>query len=182
MLKILVSGMGLGSTYVGIKLWQLKKKNMNLVFDIDNTLISSQSVGSYMQHNTRNYGTPNLSLPHYMVWKRPYSEVTLYILSKFYNIHIYTAATEEYALNILEGCYPSLRYNSLYSRKEWHEAKKVKDMTLFGNSANYLLIDDKLSNHVEGQAFYHIPPYYHYNNANSYDYEMLRLLLILLIK
>lgn len=180
MLKILGSSI---PTYYSFKLWQLKKKNMNLVFDLDNTLISSEKNTSYMQHNTMNYKDPHLTLPHYMVWKRPYSEVTLYILSKFYNIHIYTAATEEYALDILEGCYPSLEYNSLYSRKEWHEANKVKDMKIFNSDpSNYLLIDDKLSNHVEGQSFYHIPPYYHYNNINSYDYEMLRLLLQLLIR
>jgi TFIIF-interacting CTD phosphatase-like protein len=166
----------------------LSKNKLNIVFDIDNTIISSEKIKNFNQHNNKyitnhNYLTnlPNRNnLEQYLVWKRPYSELTLNILSKFTNIYFYTAATSEYAHDIIKGCYPNLTYKGIYHRDHWINHNKTKDLTIIDNSNNIILIDDKLYNNVANQQFYHITQF-HYHSTNA-DFEMIKLFFHLIKK
>jgi TFIIF-interacting CTD phosphatase-like protein len=165
---------------------KIKRNKLNIVFDLDNTLFSSEMIRKFNQHNNTNISKCDYitKLPdktddeQYMVWKRPFVDFSLFVLSYFTNIYIYTAATEEYANDILKGCFPNFNPKFIYHRKHWIVSNKTKDLEII-KMDNTILIDDKLYNNVNKQKFYHIPPFYYYNKNK--DYEMLKLLLRLRI-
>lgn len=159
-----------------------------IVFDLDNTLISSVKVKNYNQYNNMNIRTcdyttniPNRSDDEqYNVWKRPYSSIALYFLSKVANIYIYTAATEDYAKDIITNIYPDFKPKYIYNRDHWISYNKTKDLSIVCNRTDdIILVDDKLSNNVKSQRFYHIPQYHYHNKS---DMEMLRLVVWMYFK
>ena len=166
------------SSYFFVK----KEPRHTLVFDLDNTLISSEKIKKYNMHNNSNISKHDYMTQlkdfsedeQYLVWKRPYVDFTLNILSNFTNIYFYTAASEEYANDIISGCFPKYyKKNNIYHRNHWIIDNKSKNLQRINKSNNITLIDDKLYNHNEGQSFYHIPQFYYYNNN---DCEMIKLL------
>jgi TFIIF-interacting CTD phosphatase-like protein len=159
-----------------------------IVFDLDNTLISSIKVKNYNQHNNMNirpcdYTTniPNrCDDEQYNVWKRPYSSVALYFLSKVANVYIYTAATEDYAKDIITNIYPNFKPKNIYHRDHWIAYNKSKDLSIINNkNDDIILVDDKLFNNIKSQRFYHIPQYHYHNKG---DTEMLRLVVWMYFK
>jgi hypothetical protein len=110
-----------------------------------------------------------LNTDSYKIYKRPYTDFTLNILSKFCKLHIFSAAEKCYAEPIIKHCFGS----DLFITKTYrgYDESYGKSVCSIGNNA--ILIDDKLYNHVHGEKFYHIPQYTIFNNN---DIELLKLL------
>ena len=99
-----------------------------------------------------------------VVWKRPFASQVLRMLSKKHNLHISTASEEEYAMPIVRGLFGDIPF-----KKKLFEQKDAKPLAEFGPCA--VLIDDLLSNHVDGEL-YLIKPF----DCEKFDIEMLYLL------
>jgi len=82
------------------------KKKINLIFDLDNTLIISMEKNKYSNLNISHKPTilnlrSTLISTTRVVWVRPMVSTVLYLLDKFTNIYLYTHAEKTYADNIL---------------------------------------------------------------------------------
>ena len=82
------------------------KKKINLIFDLDNTLIISMEKNKYLNLNISHKPTilnlrSSLISTTRVVWARPMVSTVLYLLNKFTNIYLYTHAEKTYADNIL---------------------------------------------------------------------------------
>ena len=82
------------------------KKKINLIFDLDNTLIISMEKNKYLNLNISHKPTilnlrSSLISSTRVVWVRPMVSTVLYLLNKFTNIYLYTHAEKTYADNIL---------------------------------------------------------------------------------
>ncbi len=74
-------------------------KRLNIVFDLDNTLIMSLEKTKYSRivHSHK----PDLDLKHRVVWIRPWAYQVLWLLNKFTNLYLFTRAEQGYADEIL---------------------------------------------------------------------------------
>jgi hypothetical protein len=82
------------------------KKKINVIFDLDNTLIISMEKNKYSNLNISHKPTilnlrSSLISTTRVVWARPMVSTVLYLLNKFTNIYLYTHAEKTYADNIL---------------------------------------------------------------------------------
>ena len=117
----------------------------------------------------------------HFVWKRPFVNIVLSILSRYNNLYLLTKATDTYAIDICNGIEISNYFiekkfrNDIKSYNEKNNSKG-KNLAIFDNIniKNSVLIDDLDSNHVDNQQFIHIRPYSFYK---CYDIELLKLLL-----
>ena len=195
-----------------------KTKPLNIVFDLDNTLIMSLEKRKYSQMKISN--KPQIYLTNRVVWVRPWVRFVLYILNKFCNLYLFTKAEKPYADIILEqvgiGDYfisrkynidcinvfsdnkdigkfsPSYKkiigYNTklkrlelfdstdptvvtlrskIYSEIKTHQSKLAKFIK------RTILVDNKITNKLPGQNFYHID---YYQFGMVWDISMLKLL------
>lgn len=161
-----------------------KNEKLDVVFDIDETLIKSLKNDVYKELNLQsiNYKFSILNNGYY-IWIRPYHKVLL-LMNMVTNLHIFTAATQPYSDEILNNVYGKEFFEKRLYRKEWEDCNKCKDLTMINpNLNNVILVDDKLYNNCsKEQLFYHIPPY---GITNKSDRELLKFfgyILILCIK
>ena len=82
------------------------KKKINLIFDLDNTLIISMEKNKYSNLNISHKPTilnlkSTIMSTTRVVWARPMVSTVLYLLDKFTNMYLYTHAEKTYADNIL---------------------------------------------------------------------------------
>ena len=82
------------------------KKKINLIFDLDNTLIMSMEKNKYLNLNISHKPSiihlrSSLLSNIRVVWTRPMVSTVLYLLHKFTNMYLYTHAEKTYADNIL---------------------------------------------------------------------------------
>ena len=92
--------------YIKNKLKQFER--INVIFDLDNTLIMSIYQDKYLSMS--HYHKPNIidfksgdDSKIRVIWSRPYIKPVLYILSKFCNLYLFTKAGKNYADKILEN-------------------------------------------------------------------------------
>lgn len=128
---------------------------MNVVLDLDETLVSVTTTRP-TGYNFKFLIGDN----YYYVRKRPNLDLFLeYVFKKFNTVSVWTAATEEYARNVVKGIFTPLQRKNLaflLSRKDL--ATRINDKTFikplskifknnkFGITAeNTLMIDDKAS-------------------------------------
>ena len=76
-------------------------KRLNIIFDLDNTLIMSLDKTKYVRMN--NSHKPDIDLSTRVVWLRPWVHQVLWIMNKFCNIYLFTKAEKYYADTILSG-------------------------------------------------------------------------------
>lgn len=204
---------------------RLKNNNfklLNLVFDLDNTLIMSLEKKRY--EHIKIAHKPDIILANRVVWVRPWVRSVLYLLDKFCFLYLFTKAEKTYADMILEQAgigqyFVSRKYktdcdniyiseykdigqfSSSYTKIIDHNSKlKRLEIFDFTTDKKYsvdkirlklqseikkhqsklekficrtTLIDDKITNRLPGQNFYHIN-YYHFGMI--WDIEMLKLL------
>ncbi len=74
-------------------------KKLNVIFDLDNTLIMSLEKRKYV--NIIHSHKPDLFLENRVVWIRPWVRPVIYILDKFTNLYLFTRAEQAYADDIL---------------------------------------------------------------------------------
>lgn len=193
--KVLIRGVyGIGSfmfgTYSLMKCKELIRKDedkLNIVFDLDHTLIHSKVTYDYNSQNNKIFRNPSTTIRlnsdknpndyyEYHVFERPFSKFVLSQLSKFTKLHLYTASVPEYADEILDKCYNDIPFEQRFYRVNCNNHQKNLDLI---QAKRKILVDDRKYCHIEGQNFYHIPPYYFYNNT---DIEMIKLFYKMLVK
>lgn len=148
------------------------KKKLNIIFDLDETLIHTEKITNYSNSNNSNTLKPE---PHEIIsnrkiWIRPGVFPIIPILAKFNNLYLFTKATKPYTLDILE----KTDLNEYFVDKKFREDCRgtCKDVNKFNLEGYSLLVDDKISNQCEKQNFYHIPKF---NCWTKYDIEMFKL-------
>lgn len=148
------------------------KQKLNIVFDLDETLIHTEKITNYSNSNNSNTLKPE---PHEIIsnrkiWIRPGVYPIIPILAKFNNLYLFTKATKPYTLDILEKT-DLIEY--FVDKKFREDCRGVcKDVNKFNLEGYSLLVDDKISNQCEKQNFYHIPKF---NCWTKYDIEMFKL-------
>lgn len=148
------------------------KQKLNIIFDLDETLIHTEKITNYSNSNNSNILKPE---PHEIIsnrkiWIRPGVYPIIPILAKFNNLYLFTKATKPYTLDILE----KTDLNEYFVDKKFREDCRgtCKDINKFNLEGYSLLVDDKISNQCEKQNFYHIPKF---NCWTKYDIEMFKL-------
>ena len=159
-------------TYIYYKSKQDIGSKLNIIFDLDETIIHTDKIINYNNMNKKNILKPEPLeiIGQRKIWIRPYVYSIIPILSKFNNLFLFTKATEPYTNDILK----KTNLNQYFIDKKYREdcIGVCKNFLKFNspnmNMENTLLVDDKLSNKCEGQNFYHIQKfnYYQYNDIS----------------
>lgn len=148
---------------------------LHVVFDLDATLIDTT--------RERNAPTADLSMSfnddtvHYSAWLRPHAKAILWALKHTNQLYVFTAATKDYADQVVGLLGPSffdevLSRESLMSfpRRPHHRvsrrtsfAKDLRSVRAIGNSdaelARAVLVDDKATNQVADQHILVVRPF-----------------------
>jgi TFIIF-interacting CTD phosphatase-like protein len=158
--------------YTCYKLNSLKfEQKLNIVFDLDDTLIDAHKFSHIEDENLDDIRKCDTIAGKYHVWKRPYCNSVLWLLSKFTNMYLFTRATKPYADDITNGLNIRKYFIECYYRDSCTECK---DMSLCCKNLNLsLLVDNDKSNKCDDQQLYHIKSYYF---GYKYDIELLKLL------
>ena len=180
-------GTGLSSSmtlyiYIYYKSKQDARKKLNIIFDLDETIIYTDKIINYNNMNKKNILLPEPLeiIGERKIWIRPYVYSIIPILSKFNNLFLFTKATEPYTNDILK----KTNLNQYFIDKKYREDCKgtCKNFLKFNlsnmNVKNTLLVDDKFSNKCEGQNFYHIQKFNYYQHN---DISMIKLFLHILL-
>jgi len=158
--------------YIDSKSKSNSKSKLNIIFDLDETIIHTDKVVNYNDYNKANISIPE-SYEIYngrKIWIRPGVYTIIPILSRFNNLYLFTKATEPYAQDIMI----KTNLDKYFKEKKFRDdckgtCKDINKFILFGcNKSNTILVDDKISNRCESQNFYHIPKYnYFIKNDNE---------------
>ncbi len=159
-------------SYIYYKSKQDTKSKLNIIFDLDETIIHTDKIINYNNMNKKNIIQPETLeiMGQRKIWIRPFVYNVIPILSKFNNLFLFTKATELYTNDILI----KTNLNKYFIDKKYRDDCKddCKNFIKFNlsnmNIKNTLLVDDKLSNKCEGQNFYHIPKFncYQHNDIS----------------
>lgn len=155
---------------------QIKSKSsapkLNIIFDLDETLIHTDKITNYYNSNNSNILKPESYeiTSNRKIWIRPGVFYIIPILSKFNNLYLFTKATEHYTMDILT----KTDLNKYFIDKKFRNDCKgtCKNIDKFKLISYSLLIDDKLSNKCEGQNIYHIPKFNYWTKS---DVELCKL-------
>lgn len=166
---ITISGLYL---YIQFKSKSKSKPKLNIIFDLDETLIHTEKITNCLNSNNSNTLKPK---PYEItsnrkIWIRTGVFPIIPILAQFNNLYLFTKATEPYTLDILE----KTDLNKYFLDKKFREDCKgtCKDVNKFNLEGYSLLVDDKISNQCGKQNFYHIPKF---NCWTKYDVEIFKL-------
>ncbi len=159
--------------YIAHKSDQSAESKLNIVFDMDETLLHTKKQSYWSDHNNSNAATPDFPANEggRNIWLRPFVPALLPVLAKFNNIYIFTRGAQPYADAVLDT---SGLDKYIVAKKYSEECRGLKkDVRLFNlDPAKSMLVDDKLSNAEPGQNLYHIPKYLPYLTG---DIEFLKL-------
>lgn len=139
------------------------KKKLNLIFDLDNTLIVSLEINKYNSLNI--YHQPDIKYLKSstkskirVVWCRPMLKFTLYLLNKFTNIYLYTRSNKDYAIAILKSIdiekyfidskYKEDCFNNKDMRIFYPEYKKIKKLEKNIKKLDKLRLIDNISEKI----------------------------------
>jgi len=158
--------------YLYIQIKSKSKPKLNIIFDLDETLIYTEKITNYSNSNYSNTLKPELYeiTSNRKIWIRPGVYSIIPILAKFNNLYLFTKATEPYTFDILE----KTDLNKFFVDKKFREDCKgtCKDINKFNLYGYSLLVDDKISNQCREQNLYHIPKF---NCWTKYDIEIIKL-------
>jgi TFIIF-interacting CTD phosphatase-like protein len=164
---------------IGICLYIQYKQNsankLNIVFDLDETIVHTDKINNITNYNKKNISSPDIKhletpTSQRQVWVRPFVISLLPVIAKFNNLYLFTKATKPYADTILE----QTNLSKYFKEKKYRDSceKTCKDLEKLNLDVNLsVLIDDKLTNKCDKQNFYHIPRFNYYVR---YDYEFIK--------
>ena len=164
-------------SYTGITLHALYKKpesdKLNIVFDLDETLITSKKKSKMEKSNLENKGPFIVTNDNnYYVWPRPFVVPVVHYLSYFANVYVFTRATKDYTDDICQKVGIDKYIKGYFYRDQCD--KKGKNLTKINVDINKSILIDNLShNKFDDQHFYHIPEY---EPSNLFDIELLKVL------
>lgn len=177
--KITFASMMLFTTYLLYKSNIPSDKKLNLIFDLDSTLIYASKYKKFQHINKNKIPSAEFSLDRddeseqYHVWIRPFCRPCLMFLSSFNNVYLFTKATEDYTTKICTIADIDKYFISKHFAERSYNVCKNLDLILPNISNNMkLLIDDNKINNCHNQNIYHIS---NYNFYRKYDYELLSL-------
>lgn len=157
--------------YIHVKSKSTKSK-LNIIFDLDETLIHTDKIKNYSNYNQSNILKPESYeiTSNRKIWIRPGVFYIIPILSKFNNLYLFTKATKPYTMNILE----KTNLDKYFIDKKFRDDCKgtCKNIDKFNLISYSLLVDDKITNQCEKQNFYHMP---RFNYWTKYDIELIKL-------
>ena len=150
-------------------------KKLNIVLDLDETIIHSDKITNTQNYNNKNITKPDIkqiqiSTSERQIWIRPFVKILLPILAQFNNLYLFTKATQPYADSVLE----KTKLDKYFKERKYRDSceKTCKDLAKFNlDTSSFILVDDKLSNKCGEQNFYHIP---RFNCYVHYDYEFIK--------
>lgn len=137
------------------------KEKKNIILDLDNTLISAEALEDFpfsksgIKEKCMNFEIWNMD-DYYIVFERPHLQKFLDFLFENYNVSVWTAATKDYALFIIDKMIltkPNRKldwiffsYHCSISRKKYNTTKHLNllwnEFQLNFKKNNTLLIDD----------------------------------------
>jgi TFIIF-interacting CTD phosphatase-like protein len=145
-------------------------KSENVILDLDNTLISAEAIEDF-PWKMEGIRDKAIQFPihdmdgYYIIFERPYLQTFLDWLFENYNVSIWTAASKDYALFIIDKVVLTtasrkldhilFSYHCDQSRKKYEYAKKLDlifdEFKIEGYSSNNTLIIDDLDEVYECQ-------------------------------
>lgn len=174
--------------YFYVEYKKYSKNKLNIVFDLDETIIHTDkydNLKNYNNKNIKNHDTyllkneltlstsnqtenlnnnKNIVLNdniYRIVWVRPFVKFLLPIIADYNNLFLFTKATKQYADLILEKTELDKYFVDKKYRNDCY--RTCKDLSIFTSQINkIILFDDKISNQCLGQNFYHIPRFNYY--------------------
>lgn len=197
------AGLGLASGFagfIGYKATRPVDQRLNLVFDMDHTLLHAIPIRDDFWFQTGFFGRrPRMvdidittadgketdQFQTFAVWNRPFVLPTLKFLSIFNNIHLYTKALK----NPANGFCKVIEVDHLFITRHYRESTvppepgsvswlnpspNTKDLSIIKKPIELsVLIDDQIYNQHQNQNFYQIKPYF---KDNRFDFGMIGLL------
>jgi len=108
-----------------------KTKRLNLIFDLDNTLIMSMEINKYNSMNISHkpeitYLKSSSSSNVRVVWVRPMLRIVLYLLNKITNIYLYTRSEKYYAKCVLKNLKIDKYFINCKYKEDCYDTKDVK--------------------------------------------------------
>jgi TFIIF-interacting CTD phosphatase-like protein len=171
----------------------------HIVLDLDNTLISAEALTDFPFHNpvikekALQFAIHDMD-GYYIVFERPGVQNFLDFLFTNYHVSIWTAASKDYALFIIDRIiltkpdrtlkYILFSYHCDLSRQMF---KKSKDLRLIWDTmklptfsrSNTVIIDDLSEvHHCQPNNSIHIPAFEILNQNSEYDQEMLNMMIM----
>lgn len=140
----------------------MKKKKNNVILDLDNTLISAEALEEFpfeekgIKEKAKNFTIHDMD-GYYIVFERPNLQIFLDWLFENYNVAVWTAASKDYALFIIDQIilkkpnrkldFILFSYHCDISRKKYKYSKQLKlifDVFKIDNynDNNTIIIDD----------------------------------------
>lgn len=159
-----ITTINIASIYYYIQYKKKSSEKLNIIFDLDETIIHSDKINNVENYNNSNIINTNqitIQSTNRIVWIRPFVKTLLPIISEFNNLYLFTKATKPYADIVLEKS----NLDKYFKLKKYRDecTGTCKDITKFDLPLeNSFLIDDKLINKCQGQNFYHIPRFNYY--------------------
>lgn len=148
------------------------KPKLNIIFDLDETLIYTDKTTNYLNYNHSNMLEPEIYeiTTNRKIWIRNGLFPLIPILAKFNDLYLFTKATQPYTQDILE----KTNLDKYFIDKKYREDCKnqCKNIDKFNLITYSLLVDDKISNQCKGHNIYHIPKF---NSWTKYDIELYKL-------
>jgi hypothetical protein len=146
------------------------EQKMNVAFDIDHTLIEAINTTKGNKVDILAEYDFTISNGKYNVWLRPYYKILL-SMAQIANLHIFTAANDIYANEVLLKMYHKDIFKTKWYRDDYKPTKKKNLLKITDDLSNIILVDDLLSNQYSNdQKFYHVQPFH---NDMAYDSELL---------
>lgn len=155
-----------------------ESKKMNIVFDLDETLVVTKRKNKCDDLNLSNKPKYFVSSDQKRyIWPRPYLKSVLFSLSHISNIYLFTKATKEYTDDICD----QLKINHFFKNKFYkNDFDNGKNLNILKKNPDLsILVDNLKSNSVLDQNFYHIPEY---EPSNTTDTELLVFLYQVILK
>jgi TFIIF-interacting CTD phosphatase-like protein len=166
------------STFICYKATRPADQKLNLVFDMDHTLLHgvnmkklNDEIGYRLPYTY--VQSPEDTKAKYALWKRPFVKPVIHFLSIFNNVHLFTRATKDYADLFCQ----SLDIDKFFVSKHYRSSLNAgaKDMSIINNKRDMcVLIDNKKFNQYQDQHFYHASTY---DFNKQFDIGMIEILL-----
>ena len=167
-------------------------KKINIVLDLDQTLISSEELKGFVQDqkklNKFRYEKMDTT---YITFERPHLQEFLDFLFKNYNVSIWTAASKNYALFIINkfirkrGRKIDFIFFSYHCDLSTSEGRGLKGLDMLWdtfkltgyNQNNTIIIDDNNDvKKIQACNCYHIKPFYYKRKGSENDTSLLELM------
>jgi TFIIF-interacting CTD phosphatase-like protein len=136
-------------------------KRYNILLDLDQTLISSENIDEFKKDSNNelflNKYDVAVMQKFYVIFARPHLQEFLDFLFKYFNVSVWTAASREYAIFIVDNFIlvkPNRKldffFYSYHTNMAIKESNKLKDLSMIWrkfdiknyNSRNTYIIDD----------------------------------------